>query len=64
MYGEKRIACRVLIGDLWETDHFEHVDIDRMIKEVGLEAMDWIHLAQDRDKWWAVINIVMHPLIP
>ena len=22
--------------------------------------MDWIHLAQDRDKWRALLNIVMH----
>jgi len=35
-----------------------------MIKEVGLEAMDWIHLAQERDKWWALVKIVMHPLVP
>jgi hypothetical protein len=45
---------------LWET---YDVDIDRMIKEVGLEAMDWIHLAQETDKWWALVKIVMHPLV-
>jgi len=22
--------------------------------------MDWIHLAMDRDKWWAVVNTVMN----
>jgi hypothetical protein len=22
--------------------------------------MDWIHLAQDRDQWWALVNMVMN----
>jgi hypothetical protein len=35
-----------------------------MIKEVGLEVIDWIHLAQERDKWWPLVKIVMHPLVP
>jgi len=24
----------------------------------GCEGVDWIHLAQDRDKWWALANTV------
>jgi hypothetical protein len=28
-------------------------------KEVGWESVDWIHLAQDRDWWQAVINMAM-----
>ena len=26
----------------------------------GLKGLDWIHLAQDCDKWCAVVNIVMN----
>jgi hypothetical protein len=26
--------------------------------EVGYEGMDWINLAQDRDRWRAVVNTV------
>jgi hypothetical protein len=38
------------------------VNID--IKEPGWEVMDWIHLAQDRDQWQALVNVVMNLPIP
>jgi hypothetical protein len=22
--------------------------------------LDWIHLAQDRDQWWALVNMIMN----
>jgi hypothetical protein len=25
-----------------------------------MEGMDWIYLAQDRDRWCAVVNVVMN----
>jgi hypothetical protein len=28
------------------------------LREIGWGGVDWIHLAQDRDKWWAVVNTV------
>lgn len=30
------------------------------LKETGWEYMNWIHLAQDRKKWHAVVNVVMN----
>jgi hypothetical protein len=28
--------------------------------EVGFGDVDWIHLAQDRDRWRAIVNMVMN----
>jgi hypothetical protein len=26
--------------------------------------LNWIHLAQDRDRWWALVNMVMNLQVP
>jgi len=32
---------------------------DRMdLREIGRKGVDWIHRAENRDHWWAVVNIV------
>jgi hypothetical protein len=35
------------------------INIKICCKGKGWEGMDWIHLAEDGDKWWAVVNVVM-----
>jgi hypothetical protein len=34
------------------------------LKEIGWESVEWIHLAQDRDQWRAVVNTVMKLRVP
>jgi hypothetical protein len=33
-------------------------------RETGWGVMDWIHLSQDRDHWWALVNTVMKLRVP
>jgi hypothetical protein len=28
------------------------------LKKEGYKSMDWIKLAQDRERWWALVNAV------
>lgn len=33
-------------------------DIKMDFKEIGCEGVNWIHLTQYRDQWWASMNII------
>jgi hypothetical protein len=30
------------------------------LREIGCEDVDGMHLAQDRDRWWVLVNMVMN----
>jgi hypothetical protein len=47
-------------GNLRERDHLEGVGVDERIilKWVGWRGMDWIELAQDRDRWRELVSPV------
>jgi hypothetical protein len=34
------------------------------LQEVGCGGMDWIGLAQGRDKWWPLVNVVISHRVP
>jgi hypothetical protein len=64
--GEGRGAYRILVGRpegrrpierprrIWE----DNIKMD--LEEVGWVSMDWFDLAQDRDRWRALVNVVMN----
>ena len=56
-------------GSQRERDHLEDPDrlednIQMDLQEVGCGGMDWIELAQDRDKCQALMNAVMNFWVP
>jgi hypothetical protein len=42
----------------WE----DNIEMD--LGEIGFWDVDWIHLAQDRGRWWALVNTVMNLRFP
>jgi hypothetical protein len=34
------------------------------LREIGWDGVDWIDLAQDRDQWRALVNMIMNLRVP
>jgi len=58
-----------LWGNLRERDHFgkpgvcdDNIKLD--LQEVPCGGLDWIEMAQDRDRWRALVNKVMNHRVP
>ena len=49
---------------LGRTRHRWEDNIKMDFQEVWCGYMDWIELAQDRDTWQALVNVVMNILVP
>jgi hypothetical protein len=39
-------------------------NIEMVLREIGWGGMDWIYLAQDRNQWRTVVNMVMNLWVP
>jgi hypothetical protein len=68
--GEKRSSYRLLVGKPERKTPVGRprrrwVDNIRMdLREVGWGDVDWISLAQDRNRWRALVNSVMNLRVP
>jgi len=68
--GERRsIYIGVRWGNLTERDHFEDQGVDgriilRWIFRRWEGGMVWIDLAQEKDRWRALVNAVMELRVP
>jgi hypothetical protein len=68
--GERRGAYRALVGKpegrrplgrprrRWE----DNIKMD--LREIGWGGKDWINLAEERDRWRALVNAVMNLRVP
>jgi hypothetical protein len=65
-FGERRGICRVLVGKLEGKKPLGTTrrNIKMDLQEVGCGSMDWIELAQDKDRWRALVNAVMNLRVP
>jgi hypothetical protein len=34
------------------------------LREIGFEGVDWTHMAQDRDRWRALVSMIMNIRYP
>ena len=67
---EKKNACKILVGKpdgkkpprrprrRW----VDNIKMDA--RDIKWDGMDWIDLAEDRDKWEALVNPVMNLRVP
>ena len=67
---ERRSVHKVLVGKpegkrpLVRPRHRWEDNIKMDLQEVGRGCGDWMKLAQDRERWWALVSTVMNLRVP
>jgi hypothetical protein len=64
MNGEKMNAYGILVGKPGGKRPLGRPRYRWILREIGLGGMDWIDLAQDRDRWRVLVNTVMNLRVP
>jgi hypothetical protein len=70
MNGEKRNAYRILVGKSKEKSPLGRLrsswvnNIKMDLTGTRRGSMDWFDLAQDRDQWRALVNMIMNLWVP
>jgi hypothetical protein len=68
--GEGRGVHRVLVGKpegkrpFWRPRHRWEDNIKMDLQEVGGSCGHWMELAQDRDRWWALVSTGRNLRVP
>jgi hypothetical protein len=68
--GEKRTACRILVGKpegkrpLGRSRRRWVDNIKMDLIEIGWDGVDWIDIALHRDHWKALVNTVLNIRVP
>jgi len=70
LMGERRCLHRFLVGKHegkkphGRPRHRWKYNIEMGLQEVGYEGTDWKNVAQERDSWHALVNVVMNLRVP
>jgi hypothetical protein len=68
--GEKTNAYRIFVGKqegkrpLGRPRRRSVFNIKMDLREIGWDGKDWINVAQDRDQWRALVNMVINLRVP
>jgi hypothetical protein len=69
-WGRREVFYRVLAvrpegkRPLGRPRHRWEDNIKLDLREIGINGVNWIQLAEDRVQWWAFVNTVMNLSVP